>query len=131
MSNKKGNNTTTGIKTLIATASLAAMMGLWSIFASQDQVSQVVAANGQNQLQSAAVQNSALNVGTLPTIVPLQLPNGEVLTVEQAQQELRAVSAPAVTRSTGSNPVIVSNSSRGQSSGGASSNQVTTTTKSS
>jgi len=97
-----------GIKFLIATAALAAMVSLWSFFSNQDrnsalnEVDQLVADQPTSQL--------SLFLPPVPTLIALDLGAGSVEVAagtDLTAEGLRSVSAPVVAVPNNSAPMVV------------------------
>jgi hypothetical protein len=117
MKNKtnRHHDSTTGLKYLIATLAVAATIALWSIFSTRDQVAQVMDAQSQSGVAAGLAQTNGLMVDPLPTLVPILLPDGEVVVVQEQSQPLRSVSAPQITTgSSNTGPLIVGGGTRTQ-----------------
>jgi hypothetical protein len=102
-----------GIKFLIATAALAAMVSLWSFFSNQDRDS---ALNKVDQAASADQPTSQLSLflPPVPTLVALDLgaePVEVIAAVTDLSAEgLRSVSAPVVAVPNNSSPLVIQGS---------------------
>ncbi len=115
---------TTGIKFLFASISLAGILGLWSAFASKAQLATAEASNN-----APAALAGEIFMPELPTLVPVVDLSNQVLLLQptSVEQNLRSVSAP--TPEVGQTPppisvqrIVVGNSSgNNASSGGGSS----------
>jgi hypothetical protein len=116
---------TSGIKYLIASLSLVASVAMWSLFSNQDRIAQLANDAALNK----PAQTNTLLVEPMPTLATIQFPDGQVVTVQEAQQDLRSVTAPPVIRQQ-SNPTVVTITSGGGSTQ-TSAPRITTTTGSS
>lgn len=101
-----------GIKFLIATAALAAMVSLWSFFSNQDRNA---ALNKVDLAASADQPTSQLSLflPPVPTLVALDLgsePVEAVTGTDLTAQDLRSVSAPVVAVPNNSSPLVVQGS---------------------
>lgn len=105
---------TTGIKFLFASISLAGILGLWSSFASK---AQLASAEASNNAQSALA--GQIFMPEMPTLVPVIDLSNQVNQLQPAsvQENLRSVSVPTEVVGQASPPITVQRIVVGNSSG--------------